>query len=146
VSWKGAVEKSGGIAINIGIHFFDLLLWLFGDLVDCRVHHADARRMAGFLELERARVRWFLSVDAADLPPDAQIGKRTTYRSISIDGKEIEFTEGFADLHTRVYGEILAGRGLGIDEARPSIHLTHRLRTQPVSPPDHMAHPFLKKA
>lgn len=146
VSWKGSTEKSGGIATNIGIHFFDLLLWLFGELVGCRVYHADAQRMAGFLELERARVRWFLSVDAADLPCDAQLGKRTTYRSIVIDGQEIEFTEGFADLHTRVYGEILAGRGFGIDEARPSIDLTHRLRTGAISPPDHMVHPFLKRA
>lgn len=146
VSWKGSIEKSGGIATNIGIHFFDLLLWLFGDLVDCRVHHADPKRMAGFLELERARVRWFLSVDAADLPFDAQLCKRTTYRSIAIGGTELEFTEGFADLHTRMYREILAGRGFGIEEVRPSIELTHRLRTGPISAADQLAHPFLKGA
>ena len=145
VSWKGSAEKSGGVATNIGIHFFDLLLWLFGDVGDCRVYHADAKRMSGFLELEHARVKWFLSVDPADLPFAVEPGARSTYRSITIDGQEIEFTEGFTDLHTRVYEETLAGGGFGIDEARPSINLAYRIRTAPLSPLDDMVHPFLKR-
>ncbi len=143
VSWKGSIEKSGGIATNIGIHFFDLLLWLFGEVGDYRVYHADLKRMAGFLELERARVKWLLSVDPADLPFEAEPGKRTTYRSITFDGEEIEFTEGFTNLHTRAYEEILAGRGFGIDDARPSIDLAYRLRTAALHPRDDMVHPFL---
>ena len=143
VSWKGEIEKSGGVSTNIGIHFFDLLLWLFGEVGCCRVYHSDSKRMAGFLELERARVKWFLSVDSSDLPYEPKPGVRSTYRSITIDGEEIEFTDGFADLHTRVYEEILAGRGFGIDAARPSINLVYRIRTTPLSPLDDMAHPFL---
>jgi UDP-N-acetyl-2-amino-2-deoxyglucuronate dehydrogenase len=141
-SWKGSIEKSGGIATNIGIHFFDLLLWLFGPARDCRVHLGEPRRMAGTIELERARVRWFLSVEASDLPWPAQVGSRTTYRSITVDGQDLEFTDGFADLHTRVYEDILAGRGFGIEDARPSITLVHDIRTTPVSTPDDTAHPL----
>ena len=144
-SWKGSPEKSGGIATNIGIHFFDLLLWLFGDVSDCRVYHTDSSRMAGLLDLEHARVRWFLSIDPADLPFQARPGAGSTFRSITIDGQEVEFTEGFADLHTRVYEEILAGRGFGIDDARPSINLAHRIRTAALSPRDDGVHPFLAK-
>lgn len=144
VSWKGSEEKSGGIATNIGIHFFDLLWWLFGDARSSAVHLSARRRLAGVVEFERARVRWFLSVDDADLPFDAQPGK-ATYRSITIDGDELEFTEGFTDLHTRVYEEILAGRGFGIDDARPSIELVHRIRTAEVeaSPAIDLRHPWL---
>jgi UDP-N-acetyl-2-amino-2-deoxyglucuronate dehydrogenase len=145
VSWKGSVEKSGGVTTNIGIHFFDLLTWLFGPVGDCRVYHSDPKRMSGFLELDRARVKWFLSVDSGDLPYDPTPGVRSTYRSITIDGEEVEFTDGFTDLHTRVYEETLAGRGFGIDDARPSINLVHRIRTASLSPMDDMAHPFLVK-
>ncbi|NTV99686.1 MAG: Gfo/Idh/MocA family oxidoreductase [Oscillochloris sp.] len=144
VSWKGLEEKSGGVATNIGIHLFDLLLWLFGEAGEARVYHKDPRRISGFLELERARVRWYLSVDPADLPFAAEPGRRTTYRSITVDGEEIEFTEGFADLHTRVYEEILAGRGFGIEDARPSIRLVHSLRTARLCDEDEMMHPLLK--
>lgn len=101
--------------------------------------------MAGFLELERANVRWYLSVDPRDLPFSVQPGVRTTYRSITVDGEEIEFTGGFTDLHTKVYEETLAGRGFGISDARPSVELVHRLRTSPVSVPEAFAHPFLKE-
>jgi len=145
VSWKGSAEKSGGVATNVGIHFFDLLLWLFGDAGDCRVYYADAKRLSGALELEHARVKWFLSVDPADLPFAVEPGVRSTYRSITIDGQAIEFTEGFTDLHTRVYEETLAGRGFGIDEVRPSINLAHRIRTAPLSALDDRVHPFLKR-
>jgi UDP-N-acetyl-2-amino-2-deoxyglucuronate dehydrogenase len=144
VSWKGSVEKSGGVISNIGVHFFDLLLWLFGEVVDCRVHLAEARRHAGFLELERARVRWFLSVDRSDLPFAVSPGGRTTFRSIVVDGEPLEFTEGFSDLHTRVYEQVLSGAGFGVEDARPSIELTHRIRASPVSEGGDLAHPYLK--
>jgi len=143
ISWKGSEAKSGGVATNIGIHFFDLLLWLFGEAGEVKMYQADQKRMVGFLELERARVRWFLSVDVNDLPFPALPGKNTTYRSITVDGEEIEFSSGFTDLHTRVYEETLAGRGFSIEDARPSITLTHRIRTTPLSPLDDQAHPLL---
>jgi len=101
--------------------------------------------MSGFIELEHARVRWFLSVDKTDLPLSAIAGGKTTYRSITVDGKEIEFSEGFTDLHTRVYEETLAGRGFGIKDARPSIQLTYAIRTAEISPKDDLVHPLLKK-
>jgi len=145
VSWKGQPDKSGGVATNIGVHFFDLLLWLFGPSGDIKVHHSDDRRMSGFIDLERARVRWFLSVDSQDLPSQAKAAGKTTFRSITVDGKEMEFSEGFTDLHTRVYEETLAGRGFGIAEARPSIELTYAIRTAAISPKDECAHPLLNK-
>lgn len=145
VSWKGHHDKSGGVATNIGVHFFDLLLWLFGPMQGIKVYHADDFRMSGFIELERARVRWFLSVDKNDLPDAVKAGGKTTFRSITVDGKEIEFSEGFTDLHTRVYEEVLAGRGFGVSDARPSIELTHAIRTALISPKDDLGHPFLKK-
>jgi UDP-N-acetyl-2-amino-2-deoxyglucuronate dehydrogenase len=144
-SWKGNEEKSGGIATNIGIHFFDLLIWLFGSVGDVRVFHNDPSKMSGFLELEHAKVRWFLSVDSSDLPYKPEPGKKTTYRSITVDDKEIEFSEGFTDLHTKVYEETLAGRGFGIEDARPSIELTQRIRTTPVTAAGDLIHPSLKK-
>ena len=143
VSWKGQQEKSGGVATNIGIHFFDLLLWLFGPAGDVKLYHADDKRMSGYIELENARVRWFLSVDAGDLPQAALAAGKTTYRSITVDGEEVEFSGGFTDLHTRVYEETLAGRGFGIQDARPSIELTHRIRISPISALDSLAHPKL---
>ena len=130
--------------MNIGVHFFDLLIWLFGKPGESRVHYSDARRMAGFLELERAQVKWFLSVDAADLPFRLQAGQRSSYRSITLDGQEIEFSDGFANLHTELYREVLAGRGFSIDDARPSVELVHRIRTAEPVRTDNQAHPFLK--
>lgn len=134
VSWKGSNERSGGVAANIGIHFFDLVLWLFGPVVSSSVHLMEPRRMAGTMELEHAEVRWFLSVEAGDLPFEAVPGVRVTYRSITVDGEELEFTEGFTDLHTRVYERTMAGDGFGIEDARPSIELVHRIRTAAVTP------------
>jgi UDP-N-acetyl-2-amino-2-deoxyglucuronate dehydrogenase len=142
-SWKGVPEKSGGVALNIGIHFFDLLMWLFGPAGEVRVHQADPRRMAGFLELEHARVRWFLSVDHADLPFPVEPGARSTFRSITVDGEEVEFSEGFTGLHTKVYEQTLAGRGFRIADARPSIELVHRIRTAEVCPDGATVHPVL---
>jgi UDP-N-acetyl-2-amino-2-deoxyglucuronate dehydrogenase len=133
-SWKGSEERSGGIVTNIGIHLFDLLLWLFGPLDSCEVHLREPRRIAGFLQLARARVRWFLSADSADLPFAPEPGVKTTFRSITVDGEEVEFSEGFAGLHTRVYEETLAGRGFGIDQSRPAIELSYRIRQAPADP------------
>ena len=145
ISWKGQQDKSGGVATNIGVHFFDLLLWLFGPAQGLKVYSSDNHRMSGFIELEHARVRWFLSVDAQDLPFPVKAGGKTTFRSITVDGEEIEFSEGFTDLHTRVYEETLAGRGFGIAQARPSITLTHAIRTAVLSPMDEFVHPYMKK-
>lgn len=141
-SWKGDEQKSGGIATNIGIHFFDLLLWLFGPAQRSAVHVAERDRMGGTLELANADVAWFLSIDASDLPAGLADGQ-TTFRSITVDGDEVEFSGGFRDLHTRVYEESLAGRGFGIAEARPSIALVHALRTAPVTSPGADAHPLV---
>jgi UDP-N-acetyl-2-amino-2-deoxyglucuronate dehydrogenase len=135
VSWKGSDERSGGIVTNIGIHFFDLLLWLFGGVQRSAVHQREAARAAGSLELERADVRWFLSTDASDLPFAPAPGARATFRAMTVDGAQLEFSEGFGDLHTRVYEEVLAGRGCGIDDARPSIELTHHIRLAPIVDP-----------
>lgn len=140
-SWKGIPEKSGGIAVNIGIHFFDLLMWLFGGVVDNRLFVSAADRMSGYLELERARVKWFLSINKDDLPFPAVPGQKSTFRSITVDDKEVEFSEGFTDLHTRVYNEILAGRGFGIEDARPSIDLVYKIRNLKLEPADDNAHP-----
>ena len=128
VSWKGSDERSGGIITNIGIHLFDLLLWLFGPVADCEVHLREPRRIAGFLALQHADVRWFLSTDPRDLPSAGDPDAKSTYRSITVDGADVEFSEGFADLHTRVYEEALAGRGFGIDDSRPAIELSYRIR------------------
>ncbi len=143
VSWKGVDERSGGIATNIGVHFFDLLLWLFGPVERCLVHVKEAKRMAGFLELKNANVRWFLSVDAKDLPYTAVPGSKTTFRLITIGGKQLEFTEGFTDLHTRIYERILADQGFGIEDARGAIELVHQIRTSAVTPLSAATHPIV---
>ena len=141
VSWKGVAERSGGLATNIGIHFFDMLVWLFGPVVTSEVNVRDEWRTGGRFELERADVSWFMSADPADLPFEATAGKKTTFRSITVDGEEVEFSEGFTELHTRSYEEILAGRGFGLADARPSIELAHRVRELPVSPAPIAAYP-----
>lgn len=145
-SWKGDIHKSGGVATNIGIHFFDLLIWLFGSVRKSRVYLADEKRQAGYIELERAQVRWLLSIDGRDLPFTPEPGKLTTYRSITVDGEEIEFTGGFTDLHTLVYERTLAGQGFGIEEIRPATTLVHDIRHATLSEPDEMLHPLLQTA
>lgn len=130
-SWKGDAKKSGGVITNIGIHFFDLLVWLFGSVEGHTVTQRDDYRAGGTLALARADVEWSLSVDARDLPAHTPEGQ-TTYRSITVNGEEVEFSGGFRDLHTVVYEETLAGRGFGLDDARPSIELAHALRTAPL--------------
>jgi len=127
-SWKGDIEKSGGIATNIGVHFFDMLTWIFGDVKENITHILKPDKVSGYLELARARVQWFLSIDYNDLPePTKKEGKRT-YRSILIDNEEIEFSDGFSDLHTETYREILAGRGFGLTEAKNSIQTVYTIR------------------
>jgi len=145
ISWKGSEERSGGIVTNIGIHFFDLLAWLFGDVRASVVHLREPNRAAGALELARADVSWYLSTDSSDLPFVPEPGVKTTYRSITVDGREIEFSDGFADLHTRVYQEVLAGRGFGIDVARPSVELTAQIRSAPIKAATADAHPQVKR-
>lgn len=143
-SWKGDESKSGGVATNIGIHFFDMLIWIFGRVETFQVHQVGSRSMAGYLRLESADVRWFLSVDPSHLP--AAACKNTTYRSVTVNGKEIEFSDGFSDLHTMAYREILDGRGFGIQDAQPSISLVHNLRKAPlVKGSRSVCHPFLKR-
>lgn len=129
-SWKGDLQKSGGIATNIGIHFFDMLQWVFGALEENIVHVHTHDRAAGFLVFEKARVRWFLSINAEVLPPEAN-GKRT-FRAITVDGTQVEFSEGFADLHTLSYAAILDGKGFGLNDAMPSIQLAHDIRNAPI--------------
>lgn len=143
VSWKGSNERSGGLAVNIGIHFFDLLIWLFGGVESCEVHLNETRRMAGYIELKSAVIRWFLSLDSADLALAGSLAKRTTFRSITLDGQEVEFSEGFTDLHTRSYEKILAGQGFGIADARPSIELAYRIRQSTVINAPDRYHPLL---
>jgi UDP-N-acetyl-2-amino-2-deoxyglucuronate dehydrogenase len=128
-SWKGDVRKSGGIATNIGVHFFDMLHFIFGGLQENVVHLNDPTRAGGYLEYERARVRWFLSVDAGDLPEPQQAAGQRTYRSISVDGEEIEFSGGFTDLHTTSYERILEGQGFGLEENRSAISTVATIRT-----------------
>ncbi len=125
-SWKGLEEKSGGIATNIGIHFFDALSYIFGPPSDSFVHLRDQNRAAGYLTCGRASIRWFLSIDRRDLPAG---NENSTFRSITMNGGDVEFSDGFTDLHTRSYEEIVAGRGFGIGETRPSVELVSRFRT-----------------
>ncbi|MDO8415073.1 MAG: Gfo/Idh/MocA family oxidoreductase [Agitococcus sp.] len=143
-SWKGDISKSGGIATNIGVHFFDMLHFIFGDLQQNIVHHNSPTKAAGYLEYENARVRWFLSVDVEDVPASQrEIGQRT-YRSITVSGEEIEFSGGFTDLHIRSYEEILAGRGFGLEENRVAIETVSAIRNmQPIGLNGDF-HPFLK--
>ncbi|WP_416771731.1 UDP-N-acetyl-2-amino-2-deoxy-D-glucuronate oxidase [Pseudomonas sp. RHF3.3-3] len=142
-SWKGDPRKSYGVATNIGVHFYDMLHFIFGKLQRNVVHFANDYKAAGYLEYEKARVRWFLSIDAQDLP-DSVKGKKPTYRSITVDGEEMEFSEGFTDLHTTSYREILAGRGYGIEDARHCVETVNTIRSSAVvAPQSDEGHPFL---
>jgi len=127
-SWKGDIHKSGGIATNIGVHFFDMLTWIFGDIKKNTINVLKEDKAGGYLELEKARVRWFLSLDYNDIPdPVKQAGKRT-FRTIVMDNKEIEFSEGFTDLHTLSYNEIIAGHGFGLNDAKRSVEIVYGIR------------------
>lgn len=143
VSWKGVEDKSGGIAMNIGVHFFDMLVWFFGSAERVEVHQRTVQKMAGALEFERASVAWYLSLDHNDLPEKSR-ATNTPFRSITIDGEEVQFSAGFTDLHTRAYEEIVAGRGFGINDARPSIQLVYDVRHSELVAGKHV-HPMLKR-
>ena len=144
-SWKGDERRSGGIATNIGIHFFDMLHFLFGALQDNRMHLSTPSRAGGYLEFERARVRWFLSLEHRDVPAAERERGLRTYRSITIDGEEIEFSGGFADLHTRSYAEILAGRGFGLEDSRCAVEAVSAIRTLPVTLSLGDVHPMVRE-
>lgn len=145
ISWKGDIEKSGGIATNIGIHFFDMLIWIFGSVKKNIIHLLERNKASGYLELERARVRWFLSLDFNDIPASSKGEKNRTYRSITIDKEEIEFSYGFDDLHTRSYIKILEGEGFGLREAKPAIETVYTIRNaQPIGLKGDF-HPLCKK-
>ncbi len=145
-SWKGDQARSGGVATNIGIHFFDMLIWIFGSVQDVEVEYSSFNKIKGRLELERASVEWFLSLDRADLPPQSIESGKPTFRSIQVDGEEIEFSGGFTDLHTLVYEDILAGNGFGIPACLPSIQLVHDIRhCKAESRKFHQWQPFLNR-
>ena len=127
-SWKADIEKSGGITTNIGAHFFDMLIYIFGEVQEIQVHYATPVTVAGFLQLKKARVRWFLSIDKQQLPKAIAEKGKTTYRSLTIDNKAFEFSEGFTDLHTLSYQNILSGSGFRISDAEKYISLCHNIR------------------
>lgn len=144
-SWKGDLQKSGGIATNIGVHFYDMLHFVYGASVENIVHLNTPTKAAGYLEFERARVRWFLSIDETDIPTaEREQGKRT-YRTVVADGEALEFSDGFTDLHTRVYEDILSGGGFGVEENRAAIETVTHIRNAPISPASDLAHPFTRR-
>ncbi|MFY0604906.1 MAG: Gfo/Idh/MocA family oxidoreductase [Flavobacteriaceae bacterium] len=143
-SWKGEESKSGGITTNIGVHFYDMLSWIFGDVQENQVHLRETSKAAGFLEFDKARVRWFLSIDEKDLPNEVKENGQRTYRSITVDKDEIEFSEGFTDLHTLSYKEILLGKGFDLDEVKPSTEIIHQLRNKEIIISNNLKHPFIR--
>lgn len=145
VSWKGDIAKSGGVATNIGIHFFDMLLWIFGGVKKSVVNLLNSQSASGVLELQNARVRWFLSVDFETLPKEVKNENKRTYRLICIAGKAVEFSDGFTDLHTESYRNILEGNGFGLREARDSIELVHQIRNAEIIGLKGDYHPFCQE-
>jgi len=145
-SWKGDTSKSGGIATNIGVHFYDMLSWIFGNIKRNDVHVQTHDRASGYLEFDRARVRWFLSINYDVLPEEIKLKGQRTYRSITIEGEELEFSEGFTDLHTKVYEGVLKGEGFGLEDARQAIEIVHDIRNaEPIGLKGDY-HPFAKKS
>ncbi|WP_240222264.1 Gfo/Idh/MocA family oxidoreductase [Rheinheimera hassiensis] len=144
-SWKGDDKKSGGISTNIGVHFYDMLHFVFGVLQDNKVHYNSPTKAAGYLEYEKARVRWFLSVDVNDIPIDARAAGQRTFRAITADGESVEFSDGFTDLHTISYREILAGNGFGLEENRVAIETVAQIRNLAISSLTGDYHPFVTK-
>jgi UDP-N-acetyl-2-amino-2-deoxyglucuronate dehydrogenase len=143
-SWKGDITKSGGIATNIGIHFFDMLSWVFGELKTNKVHLHNHDRAAGYLEFKNARVRWFLSINDQLLPKEIIEKGQRTYRSITVEGEEIEFSEGFFDLHTKSYENIILDNGFGLEDARNSIEIVHNIRNSECIGASNDFHPLVK--
>jgi len=145
ISWKGDIQKSGGVATNIGIHFFDMLGWIFGEVKNNVVNITEFNKAGGYLELKNARVRWFLSLDYNDIPAEARKKGQRTFRSVTVEGEEVEFSEGFTDLHTATYREIIEGRGFGLDQVRQSVITAHTIRNaRPIGLQGNY-HPILKK-
>lgn len=142
-SWKGMNEKSGGIATNIGVHFYDMLHFVYGRLRENIVHLNTPTKAAGYLEYERARVRWFLSLDVNDVPAAERAQGKRTYRAVVADGEDIEFSDGFTELHTRIYEEVLAGRGFGVEENRAAIETVAHIRNAPIATRSDLTHPFV---
>lgn len=143
-SWKGEISKSGGVATNIGVHFFDMLTWIFGEVSENIVHISQDNKVAGFLRLKKARVRWLLSVDYNDIPTNIKEKGMRTYRSLKLDGEEFEFSQGFTDLHTRSYENILAGNGFGIEEVKNSVSTAYIIRNENPIGLKGEYHPLLK--
>lgn len=144
-SWKGDEQKSGGVATNIGVHFYDMLHFVFGNLKSNIVHHRDPKRASGYLEYDQARVRWFLSVEADDLPNEVKEKGQRTFRNITADGKQVEFSQGFTDLHTRIYEDILSGRGFGLEANRVAIQTVADIRNAELKGKTSDYHPLLKR-
>ena len=144
-SWKGQEDKSGGIAANIGIHFFDMLCWVFGPVQEVRLHSMSPMKAAGYLEFANARVRWFLSIDRSDLPPAATDAGKTTFRNVTIDSQDLEFSDGFVDLHTQSYAHILDGGGYPVSEARQAIEIVETMRHMDVMTGGSDRHPMLAR-
>ena len=142
-SWKADLSKSGGIITNLGIHFFDTLLWIFGPMKESKLFVYEKDRASGYLELNRARIKWFLSTDVRTLPPSKAEKDRKTLRTMRVDNKMVDFSQGFEDLHIRSYAEILSGNGFGLEENRPAIELCHHVRNQKLSPLNDCAHPLI---
>ena len=144
-SWKGVDDKSGGVATNIGVHFFDMLHFIFGDIRQNEVHFRDEKTASGYLEYDKARVKWFLSIDANHLPENAVNGEKLTYRSITIEGEELEFSGGFTDLHTQSYQNILSGNGYSVEDNRAAIETVEFIRVAKVTQTPEISHPLLTR-
>ncbi|WP_133406240.1 Gfo/Idh/MocA family oxidoreductase [Parashewanella tropica] len=144
-SWKGFDHKSGGVATNIGVHFYDMLHYIFGDVLGNEVHYRDEKTSAGYLEFKKARVKWFLSIDENNLPENAVQGEKKTYRSIDIEGEQLEFSGGFTDLHTKSYQRILDGKGYGLEDNRTAITTVEKIRKQPIVNNPNNFHPLVNK-
>jgi len=143
-SWKGNEQKSGGVSTNIGVHFYDMLHFIFGQVKENIVHYKDEKTASGYLEFERARVRWFLSVNSENLPLENKLNGQSTFRSITIDNVEIEFSEGFTDLHTKIYTDILNGNGFGLEDNLVAIQTVYEIRnSKPIGLKGNF-HPHLK--
>ena len=143
-SWKGAVEKSGGIATNIGVHFYDMLHFVYGKVHENIVHLNTPMKAAGYLEYERARVRWFLSLDESDVPAEERAKGKRTYRAVIAGGENLEFSDGFTELHTKIYQDILSGGGFGVEDNRGAIETVSTIRNAPIAPIGSLTHPFVR--
>ena len=143
-SWKGLTEKSGGIATNIGVHFYDMLHFVYGAVQENIVHLNTPTKAAGYLEYECARVRWFLSLDVNDVPADERASGKRTFRAVIADGENVECSDGFTELHTKIYEEILSGRGFGVEDNRVAIETVATIRNAPIKPAGDLAHPFVR--